>query len=400
MRLRLSLLLSFACLVLCGFLSSTALADGGQTIATATPVTIGQEEFGNTVNGGIAAADCGGKNYRSWWEVNVTAGDVVTVNWGTQSTGMNMTILPEGTTDYTLFNVDPITTENVNSNFVNTASYTVPQDGSFPIDFTSNDDCDDVAPAPYDFTVTVQHGVVLALPSLSTLPLTGSTAVKVDNPDGVAINDSTLTVSLEIEAADQDSFTSIGSATVSNGTAVINYTVPSALQGKTVTVEATSSGTNYVPATTATQRVKVTPPPCIVPALSGPVATAAVEAALRAGHCAVGVITHKASTTVADGDVISLTSASGTDLPEGTKVGIVVSAGIPCVVPAVGTTASLPTVKVSIRAAGCRVGKTVHQYSTVPRGRVITLLPSPGTAAAPRTRVTIVVSKGRRHHRA
>jgi hypothetical protein len=397
MRLRLTVLLALAGLATFGVLSSTALADGGQTIATAAPATIGQEEFGNTANGGIGVSDCSGGNaYRSWWEVNVTAGDVVTVNWGTQSTSMYMTILPEGTTDYTLFNVNPIATENVNSNYANTASYTVPQDGSFPFEFKSDTGCFNPT-APYDFTVTVQHGVVLALPSLSTLPLTGSATVKVDNPDGVAINDSALTVSLEIEAGDQDSFTSIGSATVSNGAAVVNYTIPAALQGQTATIEAASAGTNYVPATTATQQVKVTPPPCVVPAVSGPVGTAAVEAALRAGHCTVGVITHTASTAVADGDVVSLTPASGTDLPEGTKVGIVVSAGAPCVVPAVGTANSLHAVKMSIRSANCRVGKIIHQYSKVRRGLVITLRPSPGTSVAPKARVTVVVSNGRRH---
>lgn len=52
-----------------------ALADGGASIATATPIVVGQEMSGDSNNGG------GGITLRrSWWALSVTAGDQVTIH--------------------------------------------------------------------------------------------------------------------------------------------------------------------------------------------------------------------------------------------------------------------------------------------------------------------------------
>jgi hypothetical protein len=73
---------------------TAALADGGKTIAGATPATFGQQEFGNTATGGQSPGQCSSNamHYRSWWNVGVSAGDLVTIDWGTQLTGLTLDV--------------------------------------------------------------------------------------------------------------------------------------------------------------------------------------------------------------------------------------------------------------------------------------------------------------------
>ena len=377
--------------------TASALADGGRSIAAATPITVGQQEFGNTANGS-AGAGCFSTTmppYSSWWAVNVTAGDVVTVNWATQSTDMEMKIYPEGTTDFTVGNVESVLDQNVNSNFADSGSYTAPQDGSLPIEFYTG--CE-VAAAPYNFTVVVQHAVVLGLPQIATLPLTGSETVTVKNADGVPISDPSLTVSLEIEGQADGSYTAIGSAPVANGAAVVNFTVPSSYAGEPVTLAAVSSGTNYVGGSSNTQSVAVAPIPCVVPSLSGPTAQASAEADIKAANCTVGAITHTHSTTIVAGDVVSLSPAPSTQLKQNAAVGVTVSSGPPpCIVPE--PKATLAATEKALSKANCLAGKVVHVHSArIAKGRVVSLSHTPGSHLVYHTLIGIKVSSGPVHH--
>ena len=71
----------------------------------------------------------------------------------------------------------------------------------------------------------------------------------------------------------------------------------------------------------------------------------------------------------------------------------------PCRVPALGRVRDATTVKSRIRAANCRVGRTIRVYSRKPSGRVLRLVPRPGRQLANRARVDLIVSRGRRSHR-
>ncbi len=57
---------------------TSSFADGGKSIATATPITVGQQEFGTTATGGrIAPGECVQEPtglFASFWTLGVTAG--------------------------------------------------------------------------------------------------------------------------------------------------------------------------------------------------------------------------------------------------------------------------------------------------------------------------------------
>ena len=137
---------------------ATARADGGATISTATPVVYGAEQTGDTANGYHAQAEC--PTYRSWWALNATVGQEITVAWraGDQVSAF---VFPAGTTDTNLStpaqaprrsNIEYVTAANdsVHGTFVITAGAT----GVLPLEFTSTT-CDKPA-GGYSFTATVR----------------------------------------------------------------------------------------------------------------------------------------------------------------------------------------------------------------------------------------------------
>ncbi|HEY4778860.1 MAG TPA: hypothetical protein VIH47_04630, partial [Solirubrobacterales bacterium] len=113
---------------------ASAFAEGGKTIAASTPVSLGQQEFGNTAEGqDLEGQAC---RYRSYWNVTATAGDLLTIDWeGTPGTELNL--MPVGTTDFTLFQTEPVVHQEESSNHKNQATYTAPVSGSMPLYFRS-----------------------------------------------------------------------------------------------------------------------------------------------------------------------------------------------------------------------------------------------------------------------
>lgn len=68
----------------------------------------------------------------------------------------------------------------------------------------------------------------------------------------------------------------------------------------------------------------------------------------------------------------------------------------PCVVPSLAGK-NLPGARAALHRAHCRAGKIRHRWSLeVPKGRVISQMPRPGTALRNRGRVNLAVSKGRK----
>jgi hypothetical protein len=153
--------------VLAALVPANALAEGGKAISTAPSVVYGQQEFGNTASGQFLEGSCGtglfggGDGWRSYWALEVTAGDLLTINWEGTS-GTELKIAPPGTTDYTLFQANPVVSEELSSNLKNQAQYSVPLSGILPLYFRV---CSDYGtPGPYSFTVTAQHGLSVNLP--------------------------------------------------------------------------------------------------------------------------------------------------------------------------------------------------------------------------------------------
>lgn len=378
--------------------SASALADAG-TIASATPVVYGQQEFGNTTEGGVGQPGCDsstGSSYRSWWALSVTAGDALTVDWETHSTSMNLNLFPVGTTDYTFLDTNLLTSEEVNANYKAEATYTATQTGIVPLEFHSDTGCGN-PPGPYNFTASVLHAVVLSLPTVTSLPLNGTISVDVHNPDGVSLSDPGLSVTFNVLVSGESAYVGVGSAPVSNGVATINFAMPSTAAGHSVTIEATSNGAGYVPGSSATQVVSVpAPPTCVVPAVGHAEQLAVEESALATDHCAVGQLLYMTSSNVPRGDVVRLEVDPGTKLAAGSPVGIVVSNGPTCVVPSVARNETLRAVEHAVLRANCTVGRVRYVRSRHHRrGMVVGLSPASNRRLSPQSHVQITVSRGR-----
>lgn len=308
----------------------SADADAG-TIASATPVVYGQQEFGNTLNGGVGESKCGSSSdhsYRSWWGLSVTSGDEVKIDWETHQTSMNMNLFAVGTTDYTFLKSAALITQEVNANFKEQATYTAVQTGILPFEFHSDSGCNS-QPGPYNFIASVLHAVVLSLPVVAHLPPTGTITVGVHNPDGAPINDPSLVVDFDIVVS--GSPLGVGSAPVVNGVATVPFSIPSNDAGHSVTIEATSTGSAYLPGSSSTEVVgiakPVAPPICVVPAVRDNESLSRMEAAIRRAHCAVGGIHRVRSRHHRRGTVVAVSPRSSSHLPANTRVSITVSRG-------------------------------------------------------------------------
>jgi hypothetical protein len=137
------------------------------------------------------------------------------------------------------------------------------------------------------------------------------------------------------------------------------------------------------------------PPPCVVPAFHRGGTLASVEGSIRAASCSVGAIRYTASTTVRRGGVIGLSPGTGTKMAAGAAVGIVVSAGRPCVVPVIRAGASLSHAEHLLAAGDCRAVVVRAHSRRVRRGRVVGLGSRAHSRLFPLSRVRVVISAGR-----
>jgi len=138
-------------------------------------------------------------------------------------------------------------------------------------------------------------------------------------------------------------------------------------------------------------------PPCVVPVVVAGERLAAAKGRLAAASCGLGRVRYVASARYARGVVFKFAPAAGQKLANAAPVDVFVSSGRPCVVPRVPASRSLSVVKAKLVKAGCAVGPVTHRRSPgIRRGRVIRLSKPAGARLAPRTRIAIVVSRGRR----
>jgi hypothetical protein len=141
-----------------------AAADGGPSIAAATPVVYGTLQTGDVRNGFKAPVQC--PTLRSWWALSVTAGDEVSVSW--RSDRAHAFVFPPGTTDATVrepssrprgttpeLNDPKDSDAGFHGSFVITATAT----GTLPLQFALDTECGrDKTHGTYSFTATVRPG--------------------------------------------------------------------------------------------------------------------------------------------------------------------------------------------------------------------------------------------------
>lgn len=245
-----------------------ALADGGPTIAGAPPIAFGQPEFGNTVTGGRSLDG----RYNSYWSLSVIAGDQVTIEWEGQSSSPpdipQLDVYPVGTTDTNVVITHPVASKTPASktphgNGVAGLTFTAPKTGTMPTDFETRGclfgrGCGHFA-GPYAFIAYVRHAARLALPTLGSLPLSGTVAVTTQNPDGAAISDAGLYVFLQIKPANQQ-WANIGSAAPTDGVAKVGYIIPASLAGQHVEVRAVTGSPYYLAEESGAEQVLILHP--------------------------------------------------------------------------------------------------------------------------------------------
>jgi hypothetical protein len=334
--------------------SAVAFADGGQTIATATPVVLGQLELGNTLNGGVTTDGLNG--FESYWALNVTNGDDVTIAWqaplDVSGNGPLLSAYDVGTDDSSVLDASPSQSEPLGADGTDAMTFTADATGVMPLQFESGVCCSESVPGPYQFTATVTHAVALTLPNVSSLAAKGTIPVSVANPDGLGVSDPTLAVELQVQAAGQ-AWTTIGTASASGGAAKISYTVPASLAGKTVKLQALAQGAAYQTQTSSSQSVSVaasgsaTGPgsgsgsgpgsgrgtgsrharhpglTCLVPRLVGKKLHPA-EQALRNTGCRLGHVRGARATHGRKGRVVAQSQTAGARRHSGTRVNLVV----------------------------------------------------------------------------
>lgn len=253
--------------------SAVAVADGGTSIATATPIQIGVIEYGNTV-GGASLPNGPGWNDARVWSVNLTAGDQVTVTGSDTppASGIQILFLPAGTTDADLAAgtlPSETFTGSTQGQWNSTEgggtlgqliAFTVASTGSYPIVVGGGN-----PDGPYDFEVTVKHTAILYASAPSTTPQAGKLSIYARDPDGNPITLPGLAVDLygiwKDNPAVPASSHFITSAPVTNGTAELSYDLPAVTVQKTISLLAVASGADFQTAKTLHFSVTVLPSP-------------------------------------------------------------------------------------------------------------------------------------------
>jgi hypothetical protein len=226
--------------------TSTALADGGQSIASATSVAYSSQEFGNTANGGQSPNECSDTAYRSWWSLSVIAGDDITINWEADSASeddIGLHVFPVGTTDYNFLNENAVEVQALNENLKNQLQFTATRTGVMPMEFNTGTGCGNPATGPYDFAAYVSHEMILGLPGISQISRHGVVAVGVHDPDGVALSSPTLRVSLQLLSHGR--WQTLGAGDVINGVAKVPIQLSTRLDGEHIRLRALATGASY-----------------------------------------------------------------------------------------------------------------------------------------------------------
>ena len=191
-------------------------------------------------------------------------------------------------------------------------------------------------------------------------------------------------------------------STVISGTSVNgNYSVSGTISEPAGTylvcswlAESSSDPTPVAGPLATTFTVVAPPPSCVVPRISRGSSLARATSALAAAHCGLGATRYASSTRAPSGTLVKLGTASGTKLPNGTPIAIVISTGRPCIVPRLTPGLRIGRAKAVLRAVNCTAGRVRHIRSHRAHGIVVRFNPPTGTRLGSGARVAIIVSRG------
>lgn len=175
-----------------------------------------------------------------------------------------------------------------------------------------------------------------------------------------------------------------------------NGTYSETIDSGTVISQDPAAGVSLAEGKTVTLTVSQGPPPVPVPTdLPGKTIDQA-SAALTAAGLKLGVVTDTFDESVAKGIVLSVAEGVGAEMPKGSAVGLVASAGPkPRTIPEV---AGKPIAEVTaqLEALGLKVNRVEEFSDTVAETLVISSSPAAGQEAAKGSTVTVTVSKGKK----
>jgi hypothetical protein len=232
--------------------AGTAFAAGGGDIASAPVVSYGTQQFGNTATdyGSRELPSCGSGD--SWWQLPVTAGDKVTIDYEGGVDYENT--YPVGTTDFNVNDTNVFQQSTIGSNDKQEVVFTAPRTGVMPLEFwnspgglcfgTSYND-----PGPYDFTVYVLHGMRLSLTATPKKHHRLKLRIAVHNPDGAPLTLAGAQVGYDIAST---GFKPVGS-TAKAGVLTAVVKVPKAERNKTFKLRVKVRAGGFLARTVATK---------------------------------------------------------------------------------------------------------------------------------------------------
>jgi hypothetical protein len=216
-----------------------AMAAGGKSIATAPSVAYGQQQLGNTADDQFLENSCGFgiAAWRSYWILNVLAGDALTIDWEAQPR-TELKLMPVGTTDFTLFQTDSAYDQFLASNNRAQAQYTAPQTGAMPLYFRV---CDlyGSKTGPYAFTATVRHALFAALTPISNIYKQSAIAGSATLADGTPAPDGLVFHLVAKWHSGRDVLRVATSTSSSGGSLVFQLGLPAETGGKVVRLTVT-----------------------------------------------------------------------------------------------------------------------------------------------------------------
>ena len=156
------------------------------------------------------------------------------------------------------------------------------------------------------------------------------------------------------------------------------------------------AGTALAEGKTVTLVVSLGPPPVPVPTdLAGKTIDQA-SAALTAAGLKLGVVTDAFDETVPKGIVLSVADGVNAEMPKGSAIGLIASAGPkPRTIPEIAGK-SIADVTPQLEALGLKVNRVDEYSDTVAETMVISSNPAAGQTAAKGSTVTVTVSKGKK----
>jgi len=217
---------------------------------------IGQQQFGNTADGVFNACDGA-----SFWKLPLIAGDQVTIDWESSPSSdgdPGATILyiwPIGTSDFSINNADPLNEFSIGSNGKAESKFTAGSSGSYPLMFQAPG-CGSAASGAFDFTVYVNHRIVLSTLTVSRINAHGGrVTIGVHTADGQPISSSTL--KLTLQGYWNKGWHPIGRQSARSGSVVFTLNLPAALEGSSIKVRVLAAGAGYLSNHTPTRSVRV-----------------------------------------------------------------------------------------------------------------------------------------------